>query len=76
MNAIKTKFELLTPTPNKKTNWDVIGTYDSVKEIKEAWKSLTEAQEATHVADFVAFVDGGESVRLQIKPTLVLNPER
>lgn len=75
MNAIKTKFELLTPTPNKKTNWDVMGTYDSVEEINEAWKSLTEAQEATHVADFVVCV-GGESVRLQIKPTLALNPER
>ena len=72
----KTSFEILIPTPSKKQHWDVYGTYDSVVAMQEAWNALSEAEEATHVVDFVTSVDGAEVVRLQVVPKLALNPQR
>lgn len=72
----KTSFEILIPTPSKKQHWDVYGTYDSVAAMQDAWNNLSEAEEATHVVDFVTSIDGSEIARLQIVPKLVLNPQR
>ena len=72
----KTSFEILIPTPSKKQRWDVYGTYDSVAAMQEAWNDLSEAEEATHVVDFVTSVDGAEVARLQVVPKLALNPQR
>ena len=72
----KTSFEILIPTPAKKQHWDVYGTYDSVAAMQEAWNNLSEAEEATHVVDFITTHDGAEVVRLQVIPKLELTPQR
>lgn len=66
----KTFFEILIPTPSKKQRWDVYGTYDSVAAMQEAWNGLSEAEEATHVVDFVTSVDGAEVEGFRLFPNL------